>query len=66
MNKENRGIMMNIRETNDLFYKRLIQHYKNIGDAESAKTNEVFHKKLKAQRKNLEDNNKEIALELTK
>ncbi|WEY94562.1 hypothetical protein P5641_00045 (plasmid) [Bacillus subtilis] len=58
--------MMNIRETNDLFYKRLIQHYKNIGDVESAKTNEVFHKKLKAQRNNLEDNNKEIVQEVTK
>lgn len=66
MNKENRGIMMNVRETNDLFYKRLIQHYKKFGDSESAKTNEVFHKKLKAKRKNLEDNNKEIAHELTK
>lgn len=29
--------MMNIRETNDQFYKGLIEHYKSIGDTKNVR-----------------------------
>lgn len=57
--------MMNIRETNDQFYKGLIEHYKSIGDTENVKKTEEFYESLRSQRQDLDEDNKRIIRELT-
>lgn len=57
--------MMNIRETNDQFYKGLIEYYKSIGDTENAKKTEEFYESLRSQRQDLDEDNKRIIRELT-
>lgn len=57
---------MSIQETNDKFYKGLIEHYRNIGDIENANKSEDFYEILKANRKSLDEENKRIVNEYTK
>ena len=57
---------MDIREINDKFFKKRIEHYKSIGDTENAKECEEFYKMLRAQRQDLDEDNKRIIDKFTK
>lgn len=51
---------MSIRDTSDLFYKRIIEQYKKTGDTENAEKCEEFYKMLTVQRKMYDEDNQGI------